>query len=138
MDKQTVHVNKKGRQHDDEIVAFNFSKIFDNASQEEIFTECIRRRVLEFLNGHSTVFMTYGSSGSGKTYTLHGTKSNPGVISRYLEYIFSTFENIEELPKLKPVMNEGAIELTPSESQDEYLKKLKLLSRGTNYNNEFR
>jgi centromeric protein E len=39
--------------------------------------------------------MTYGQTSSGKTYTLFGTDSNPGMITRFLKQLFEKQKDIE-------------------------------------------
>lgn len=58
--------------------------------------------------------LTYGASGSGKTYTLMGTVASPGLVPRSLEYLFKTV-NAQSQPIYKPA--EGGYETLKYSSQ---------------------
>lgn len=67
-----------------------FTKIFGSeTSQAEIFERSIKHRVAELFDGKSSTIMTYGGSKSGKTYTLFGTPTSPGIIMRSIQLVFS-------------------------------------------------
>ncbi|EGC34994.1 hypothetical protein DICPUDRAFT_8673, partial [Dictyostelium purpureum] len=44
--------------------------------------------IQSFLNGHNILLLAYGVTNAGKTYTISGSKKNPGIIRRSLEVIF--------------------------------------------------
>ena len=48
---------------------------------------------LTFLQGQNQLMFTYGSTSSGKTYTIQGTKEHPGIIPRSLDVIFNTLSS---------------------------------------------
>lgn len=83
--------------------AYNFSHIFDdsNGSQAEIFNHAIRDNLNKFVEGQDFTIMTYGASGSGKTYTLMGNDAEPGIIPRFLEALFARVQ-VGRLPNYKP------------------------------------
>ncbi|GLV32118.1 subito [Carabus blaptoides fortunei] len=90
---------------------YSFTKIYGpDTNQVELFNDCIKHRMLDFLNGKNGNIFTYGTSGSGKTYTILGTATNPGIIPRALEYMFRTLPPIDEVPILKPTES-GDVEL---------------------------
>lgn len=70
---------------------FTFSQIFEEVvSQCEVYDECVKCRID---NEENFTIMTYGTSGSGKTYTLIGK-----CILRYsTEILFSYNGNSQEL-----------------------------------------
>ena len=47
-------------------------------------------QVAELLKGklHTGVMMAYGISGAGKTYTIEGTRTDPGVLPQALAQVF--------------------------------------------------
>lgn len=51
--------------------------------------------------GNSFTLLTYGASGSGKTFTLMGTVAAPGLVPRSLEYVFKVVE-AAQTPVFKP------------------------------------
>ncbi|XP_029171659.1 kinesin-like protein KIF20A [Nylanderia fulva] len=79
-----------------------FTKIFGSeTSQAEMFEQSIKHRVGEFLNGKSSTIMTYGTRDSGKTYTLFGTSTSPGIIMRSIQLVFSKKRCCLLTPKFK-------------------------------------
>eukprot|EP00835_Amoeboradix_gromovi_P006030 NODE_643_length_5630_cov_0.163623.p1 type:complete len:965 gc:universal NODE_643_length_5630_cov_0.163623:4950-2056(-) len=66
---------------------FYFNKIFENESNNDIFNHCweLMRVVLQGIN---TTCFTYGQTSSGKTYTLLGTGSDPGLLPLTLQQLF--------------------------------------------------
>jgi hypothetical protein len=66
-----------------------FDRVFSaSATQEEIYAHVKENYVLPAIDGYSTSLITYGSSKSGKSYTMHGTKTAPGILPRALADIF--------------------------------------------------
>lgn len=81
---------------------YSFSGIFDSTvSQRDVYERCIGQKIeVE----ESFTVLTYGTSGSGKTFTLLGDGIRPGVIPRSLENIFTQYQsNIYPTPYLKLV-----------------------------------
>lgn len=80
---------------------FPFSKIFGpTSSQNEIFDTVVKPKMLLLINGLNSSLITYGTSGSGKTYTMMGTACFPGIIPRALEYLFRSLPKLPANPKL--------------------------------------
>lgn len=69
---------------------FTFSDIFqDSASQKDVYNTCCFNAIE---NDENLTVLTYGTSGSGKTFTLFGMYSdNPGIIPRAIEHIFTKY-----------------------------------------------
>lgn len=79
---------------------YDFTKIFGSeTSQAEIFEQSIKHRVAELFNGKSSTIMTYGNPKSGKTYTLFGTSTSPGIIMRSIQLVFSKIRCYHLTPK---------------------------------------
>lgn len=70
-------------------------------------------------NGQSYTLMTYGASGSGKTYTLMGTEDAPGLVPRSLEYIFKVVDAAQQ-PVYKPL--DGQAEKLSFDRQNQEIK----------------
>jgi hypothetical protein len=52
---------------------FKFTKVFSgNASQEQVYTDCVHELVKDFISGHNCLLFAYGTSSAGKTYTIQG------------------------------------------------------------------
>ncbi|XP_017125503.1 kinesin-like protein subito [Drosophila elegans] len=79
---------------------FGFTSIFDSTvGQRDIYDSCVGPKILE---DECVTIMTYGTSGSGKTYTLLGDDVRAGIIPRALENIFTMYKDmIFRAPKLK-------------------------------------
>ena len=71
---------------------YDFHRVFpEKSTQEDVFNEV--RRLLELsLHGRNLCFLAYGQSGSGKTYTLHGTESEGGLAPSIVSYLFDVME----------------------------------------------
>ncbi|KAM7534919.1 hypothetical protein Aperf_G00000101374 [Anoplocephala perfoliata] len=68
---------------------FVFSRVFDELStQNDIFKVIVLDRVSEFLEGVNGLVFAYGTTSSGKTYSLQGTPDNAGIVPRALECVF--------------------------------------------------
>ncbi|VUZ39309.1 unnamed protein product, partial [Hymenolepis diminuta] len=68
---------------------FVFSRVFDEfATQNDVFRVVLLDRVSEFLEGVNGLIFAYGTTSSGKTYSLQGTSDNAGMVPRALECIF--------------------------------------------------
>ncbi|XP_063705345.1 kinesin-like protein subito [Culicoides brevitarsis] len=82
---------------------YSFSKIFGNAvSQSEIYENCIRAHLNDVTTDVGATFLTYGTSGSGKTFTLLGSDNDPGIVARSIEQIFTQYGRyISDFPMIK-------------------------------------
>ena len=69
-----------------------FDHIFDTeATQEDIYAK-VSPHVRATAMGYNTTIFAYGSTGSGKSYTMTGNSDAPGVIPRAISEIFSVIE----------------------------------------------
>lgn len=109
---------------------FEFSHIFPGVtSQKDIYESCVR----SFIDrDESLTLLTYGTSGSGKTFTTHGDAVNPGVIPRALVHLFQRYDRnvISTVPAVK--LNRGNIILVDESNyaHEESLRN-RLLLNGT-------
>lgn len=70
---------------------FLFSHIFGpEASQKNVFDELSPDLLQEFFGGHDCLLFSYGVTNSGKTHTILGTPTEPGILPRTLGVIFNT------------------------------------------------
>jgi len=68
---------------------FTFDSIFDgNSTQEEVFADC-RGLVSSAIDGFNVTVFAYGQTGAGKTHTMYGSESAPGLVPRIADEIFS-------------------------------------------------
>ena len=79
---------------------FTFSGIFDSEDEQRTVYQQSVKKLIE--NDRDAVVLTYGTSASGKTYTMLGTSDNPGIIPRSLYSIFGRYDkNIQSTPVVK-------------------------------------
>jgi Kinesin motor domain len=75
---------------DDKI--FTFDKVFAEESSQEDIYQSISAHVKATVRGYNTTIFAYGSTGSGKSYTMTGNSSAPGIIPRAISEVFSIIE----------------------------------------------
>jgi hypothetical protein len=56
--------------------------------QEEVYEGTTKKLAQDVLNGYNATVFAYGATGSGKTHTMVGTSTNPGIMVRALNDIF--------------------------------------------------
>ena len=75
----------------------SFDYIFDqNAEQKDIFNNINQHIIDSLFEGFNINIFTFGASKSGKTYTLFGNDSYPGLIFFSLEKIFDKINSIKD------------------------------------------
>ncbi|ANB10963.1 Kip2p [Sugiyamaella lignohabitans] len=78
-----------------EVGDFNFDHVFDGAGlpNSHIYQNSVEPLVEQVMQGfHGTVF-AYGMTGSGKTFSMQGTRNDPGIIPLAAESIFNHIDN---------------------------------------------
>ncbi|KAK7320334.1 hypothetical protein VNO77_29723 [Canavalia gladiata] len=91
---------------------FTFDSIFDsNTNQEDIFHSVGVPLVRDALAGYNTSILSYGQSGSGKTYTMWGPpsamfeepspQSHKGIVPRIFQMLFSELEREQHVTEGK-------------------------------------
>ncbi|XP_061713989.1 kinesin-like protein KIF20B isoform X2 [Cydia pomonella] len=108
---------------------YSFSHIFGpDANQKEIFEHVVKGNLRKLVDGHSFTLLTYGASGSGKTYTLMGTVKAPGLVPRSLEYVFNVVE-AAQIPLYRPGESQAnKLSLAEQEYELQWVRKLRHLS----------
>ncbi|XP_015114345.1 kinesin-like protein KIF20B [Diachasma alloeum] len=108
---------------------FSFTKILTlNSSQDEVFKDCTGDTILDFLSGQNSTVMTYGTTDSGKTFSLYGSLESPGIIPRSIEFIFSAV-NCTLSPWYKPLPSFEIVSLDEKKCLAESMAQEKLLSK---------
>lgn len=119
---------------------FTFTDIFeDKTEQKNVYESTVAPSLKgSLVESTSLSFLTYGTSGSGKTYTLMGESNNLGIIPRAIHQIFSQWRNnISDVPFFK-IINNKITMLEDDESHQEktvvqyYMKEC----CGTEFNDE--
>ncbi|XP_045467433.1 kinesin-like protein KIF23 [Harmonia axyridis] len=103
----------------------HFKQIFTSyATQREVFDFVAMPLLQDLFKGKNSLLLSYGVTGSGKTYTLSGASSDPGIVPRSIHTIFNTIEGIQA-PKftIKPdKMNGFSIQSEDEAAQDRLLE----------------
>ncbi|KAF1743421.1 hypothetical protein MXB_3629, partial [Myxobolus squamalis] len=74
-------------------ITCSFSKVLlSDSSQKEVFDCVANNMVTSLINGKNGLLFTYGITGSGKTYTLGGTSSEPGILPRCVNTIYNSIK----------------------------------------------
>ncbi|XP_018309472.1 kinesin-like protein KIF20B [Mycetomoellerius zeteki] len=118
------------KQSKSEIVCrrFTFSQTFGpETTQLELFEQTVQQLMIDFLAGQNCTIMTYGTTNSGKSYTLQGTSTSPGLIPRALEFVFNNITTRPN-PFYKPLHYSDVINLNALERAQELEAKTKLLT----------
>ncbi|XP_023565050.1 kinesin-like protein KIFC3 isoform X4 [Octodon degus] len=83
-DDAVIHLLHKGKP-----VSFELDKVFSpGASQQDVFQE-VQALITSCIDGFNVCIFAYGQTGAGKTYTMEGTRENPGINQRALQLLFS-------------------------------------------------
>lgn len=69
---------------------YSFDGTFEShVTQREIFERVAQPLVIGLMAGISATIFAYGQTGTGKTYTISGTPSDPGLVPRCIQEIFT-------------------------------------------------
>jgi len=72
---------------------FVFDSVYDwNANQDDLYKRTVQPLVYSVLEGFNGTIFAYGQTGTGKTYTMLGSRGNPkekGIIAKCFEEIFT-------------------------------------------------
>lgn len=61
-------------------------------TQEEVYNHCAKDYVKDLMDGFNVTIFAYGTTGSGKTFTMAGEGDQPGITPRMVQDIFSAIE----------------------------------------------
>ncbi|MCJ1477912.1 hypothetical protein MMC13_006586 [Lambiella insularis] len=105
VDGRTSLIAFKGREGGD----YYYDNVFAmHDGNERVYDATAKRLVRQVMEGyHGTVF-AYGMTGSGKTYSMKGLNSSPGIIPRAITDIFSY---IRETPRREYLLRVSYLEI---------------------------
>ena len=89
-----VNKNKLSVQTDKNFYEYTFKKVFDDKTENKrIYEEMIKNDLSKVLSGKWLTFMTYGTSGSGKTFTIFGDSfgEEKGIVYYACKRLFQMF-----------------------------------------------
>ncbi|KAG8732389.1 hypothetical protein FRC11_014004 [Ceratobasidium sp. 423] len=73
---------------------FNFTSVHgQDATQEQVFETDVRPLLPSVFTGHTLTIFAYGVTSSGKTHTMQGSATQPGIIPRVMEALFERRDN---------------------------------------------
>ncbi|EGW31686.1 uncharacterized protein SPAPADRAFT_155200 [Spathaspora passalidarum NRRL Y-27907] len=76
---------------------FVFDKLFDtDATQNDVYNDTTRPLLNSILDGYNATVFAYGATGCGKTHTISGTPSDPGVIFLTMKELFQRIEELKD------------------------------------------
>ena len=83
------------------IYSFNFDYIFTpNSTQQDIYDNCAKKSVENFLLGYNSAIIIHGQNNSGKSYTMTGKIEDnnlKGIIPRIVKDVFEFISDSENL-----------------------------------------
>lgn len=78
---------------------FSYDQILgQDCSQEDVY-DIVSHQVRSTVQGYNATIFALGCTGSGKTHTMTGTNSAPGIIPRAISEIFSIIAKTAEVEK---------------------------------------
>ncbi|KAK9461109.1 kinesin motor domain-containing protein [Lipomyces oligophaga] len=76
--------------------AFTFDHVFDDKTQSRhVYLSAARNVVTSVVDGYHGTIFAYGMTGTGKTYSMQGTTSEPGIIPQAISDIFAHVSQAE-------------------------------------------
>lgn len=74
-------------------LTMTFDRVFDNqATNVDVFEFSMRPLVQSVMQGYNCSAFVYGATGAGKTYTMLGTDTNPGITYLTMKDLFDQIE----------------------------------------------
>jgi len=112
---------------------FAFDGIYAPGSQEKIFEDC-RDLVQSAVDGKNVTIFSYGNTGAGKTYTMHGNRHEDGIAQRAIREVFKVIKGLGEDCAVKisasmlELYNDCLIDLLPVKGT---IQKIRIRQDGT-------
>lgn len=95
LDENDNHGHKVGRRANKNLQFF-FDRVFSDTEKTlDVYTETTKNLVNSLMAGYNCSVFAYGSTGSGKTYTMLGSPEDPGII------FFTTMDIYKQLEEEK-------------------------------------
>jgi kinesin family protein 18/19 len=93
-----VNKNKLSVKTDKNFYEYTFNQVFnDDSENKEIYKEMIKKDLQKVLKGKWLTVMTYGTSGSGKTFTIFGDSfgESKGIVYFTCNRLFKLFKKLK-------------------------------------------
>jgi len=79
---------------------FNFNEVFDGTrTNQEVYNSTSKTVLKSIFDGYNCSVFAYGATGAGKTYTMLGTKDEPGIT--YLTLV----DLLDHIESIRPAIN---------------------------------
>lgn len=102
---------------------YNFDKIFSPAATtEDVYEGVAKRIVLSAMEGFNGTIFAYGQTSSGKTHTMMGTETEPGVIPCAVDEVF---RYIDEAEAMEFLLRVSCMEVMLLSSHSQHHSKIK-------------
>ena len=85
---------------------FTFERVYASVSQRALFRYTTRPLLRRLFVGRSALVFAYGATGAGKTYTVHGTRREPGLARQALQCILEAVGAAPGSQGLHPLSDE--------------------------------
>lgn len=88
--------SEQGQTHE-----YKFDGVFDESESQERVYQLTTKPCIEdvLVHGVNATILAYGATNAGKTYTMNGTKSNPGLIPRAIDDLFAKIKSLSARKK---------------------------------------
>lgn len=92
-DKNDILRQKRGTDR-----KYSFDVVFgETSTQDEVYDTTTSKLVKDVLNGYNATVFAYGATGTGKTHTMVGETSKPGIMVRALNDLFNAVKGKEDI-----------------------------------------
>lgn len=82
---------------------YHFDHVFDDAQQNaDVYAKVVADLVHSLFRGVSSLLFAYGVTNAGKTYTVHGTETDAGILPHALEDVFAVLDAMQLSPESAP------------------------------------
>jgi Kinesin motor domain len=83
------------RKEDSQKESFKYDKVFSETTEnQEIFATFVEPLLQKAFSGYNVCVLTYGQTSSGKTHTMKGSSSDPGMVPRTLSWVMNALNQI--------------------------------------------
>ena len=87
-----THTNKRTRD-----LQYAFDRVFpESAGQRDVYVDAVQNLLDGVMDGINATVFAYGATGAGKTYTISGTKEDPGIMPLCMLELFDKIKNSEK------------------------------------------
>jgi hypothetical protein len=88
-ERVSLYLDKSGKSTE-----YSFHRVFDgDTTQAQVFQTTSFDLVRDLIAGKNALLFTYGITNSGKTFTMQGTQTEGGILSRSMDILFNTIHS---------------------------------------------